>query len=320
MIRRSLGQSGLSAPPIMLGGNVFGWTADRQTSFDVLDAYVDAGGVLIDTADVYSAWLPGHQGGESETLIGEWLRESGRRSSVLIATKVGMLDGEGGKGLEPSRIAAAAEASLRRLGVDAIDIYFAHCDDPEVPIPEYLGAFDKLVRSGKVNAIGASNFTAQRLAEALEVSDVNELAKFSIVQPRYNLVERGEYEGALQDLIVTQGLAAVPYFALASGYLTGKYRHPADLYASQRGEWIRPVMEGCGPQILAVMDQISKEVGASHVAIAIAWLLAQPGVAAPIASATSVSQVRHLMAAIELRLSDDQIERLTVSGGPPQRA
>lgn len=312
--QRPLGGSGLSTPPLMLGGNVFGWTSDREHSFAVLDAFVDGGGRLIDTADVYSAWVPGHQGGESETVIGEWLARSGRRQDVLIATKVGMLPGEGGKGLEGSRIVAAVEASLRRLGTDVIDLYFAHRDDQETPLEETIEAFDRLVKAGKVRSLGASNFTADRLSEALRVSDSHGWARFTVLQPHYNLLEREIFEGPLQDLCVAENIGVVPYYGVAGGYLTGKYRTKQDLGKSPRGTRVEDYMNGNGPAVLAAMDAIATETGASLAAIALAWLAAQPAVTAPIASATSVAQLGELLASMNLSLTAEQVTRLDEAG------
>lgn len=312
--QRPLGGSGLSTPPLMLGGNVFGWTSDRERSFAVLDAFVDGGGRLIDTADVYSAWVPGHQGGESEIVIGEWLARSGRRQDVLIATKVGMLPGEGGKGLEGSRIVAAVEASLRRLGTDVIDLYFAHRDDQETPLEETIEAFDRLVKAGKVRSLGASNFTADRLSEALRVSDSHGWARFTVLQPHYNLLEREIFEGPLQDLCVAENIGVVPYYGVAGGYLTGKYRTKQDLGKSPRGTRVEDYMNGNGPAVLAAMDAIATETGASLAAIALAWLAAQPAVTAPIASATSVAQLGELLASMNLSLTAEQVTRLDEAG------
>jgi aryl-alcohol dehydrogenase-like predicted oxidoreductase len=310
MEQRALGASGLSVAPIMLGGNVFGWTADGPTSNAILDAFVAGGGNFIDTADIYSAFAPGNSGGESETIIGEWLGRNGRRRDIVIATKVGLLDGEGGSGLGAARIAAAAEASLKRLQTDVIDVYFAHRDDPATPLEETLEAFDRLVRAGKVRAIGASNYSASRLAEALAISDRNGWARFTVLQPHYNLLTRDEYEGPLQSLALAETIGVVPYYGLASGYLTGKYRTPDDLSGSRSGA-VKQFMDGKGPALLAVMDAIAAETGASLAAIALAWLKAQPGVTAPIASASRPAQVADLIAAAELTLSDDQLARLT---------
>jgi aryl-alcohol dehydrogenase-like predicted oxidoreductase len=313
---RALGGSGLATAALTLGGNVFGWTADRDRSFAILDAFVDGGGTLIDTADVYSAWHPGNSGGDSELVIGEWLARTGRRNDVLIATKVGMLDGPGGSGLKPSRIAAAVDESLRRLQTDVIDIYFAHRDDQETPFAESLEAFDRLVKAGKVRALGASNFTADRLAEALRVSDANGWTRFTVLQPLYNLLERDKFEGPLQDLCVAENIGVIPYYGIASGYLTGKYRSEADLGKSPRGGRAAGYLKGRGPAILEVMDSIAAETGASLAAIALAWLAAQPAIVAPIASATSLDQLSELMASLTLRLSDDQMARLDEASAP----
>jgi aryl-alcohol dehydrogenase-like predicted oxidoreductase len=313
MKQRTLGASGLSVAPIMLGGNVFGWTADKKTSFAVLDAFAEGGGNFIDTADVYSAWVPGNSGGESETLIGTWLQARGRRDQTVIATKVGMLDGEGGKGLRASRIAAACEASLKRLQTDVIDVYFAHKDDPETPLEEALGAFDALVKAGKVRAIGASNYSPARLAEALAISDQNGWARFTVLQPQYNLLKRDEYEGALQQIAIDEAIGVVPYYGLASGYLSGKYRTPADLSGARAGA-VKKWMEGKGPAVLAVLDTVAAETGASLAAIALAWVKEQPGITAPIASASRPEQVADLITAATLTLTPDQLSRLAVAG------
>lgn len=311
---RELGASGLMTPPLVLGGNVFGWTADKAASFRILDRFVEAGGVMIDTADVYSSWVPGHQGGESETVIGEWLRSSGKRDKVLIATKVGMLDGEGGSGLAPARIAAAAEASLRRLGIDTIDLYFAHQDDEDVPQAEVLAAFDTLIEAGKVRALGASNFHAARLKSALDLATREGLPHYRVLQPEYNLVSRHKFEGELQDLCITHNIGVMPYYGLASGFLTGKYRSEADLGKSVRGGRMGALLEGKGGAVLAAMDAVAAETGASLAQIALAWLAAQDGVTAPIASATSVEQLDELVGAWDVALSKDQLDRLTAAG------
>ncbi|BBE35754.1 aldo/keto reductase [Sphingosinicella microcystinivorans] len=313
MKQRTLGASGLSVAPIMLGGNVFGWTADEKTSFAVLDAFAAGGGNFIDTADVYSAWIPGNSGGESETLIGKWLRGRGRRDKMVIATKVGMLEGEGGKGLKASRIAAACEASLKRLQTDVIDVYFAHRDDPETPLDETLDAFDALVKAGKVRAIGASNYSAERLAEARAISDRNGWARFTVLQPQYNLLKRGDYEGPLQRLAIDEMIGVVPYYGLASGYLSGKYRTPADL-SGARAAAVKKWMDGQGASVLAALDSVSAETGASLAAIALAWVKEQPGITAPIASASKPEQVADLITAATLTLTPDQLSRLTAAG------
>lgn len=314
---RELGSSGLQTPALVLGGNVFGWTAKSETGFDVLDAFVDGGGTMVDTADVYSAWVDGHRGGESETMIGQWIKRRGRRDKVLIATKVGMLPGEGGEKLEPARIAAAADASLKRLGTDYIDLYYAHLDDSYTPLEETLGAFAKLVEQGKVRHLAASNFTAERLVEALEISAVNGWPAFEVFQPEYHLLARSSFEGPLQQLCIDRDIGVVPYFALAAGFLTGKYRSDADVsgprarhvvnYANQRG-WA----------VLAAMDEVSDETGASLAQVALAWNAAKPGVTAPIASATSVGQIKELMCAMELDLGEAQIAKLDAASMPAE--
>lgn len=311
---RRLGASDLKITPLVLGGNVFGWTADRAASFAVLDAFVAGGGTMIDTADVYSAWVPGHSGGESETMIGEWLRASGRRDDVLIATKVGMLPGEGGEKLAPSRIAAACDASLKRLGTDRIDLYFAHQDDDAQPQDAVGEAFARLVEAGKVRVLGASNFHAARLKSAIEGARAAGLPHYQVLQPEYNLVSRAKFEGELQDYCVEYNIGVVPYYGLASGFLTGKYRSRDDLAQSVRGGRMGDLLAGKGTAALAAMDSVAEESGASLAQIALAWLLAQPGVTAPIASATSVAQLEDLLPATELTLWPDQLERLTLAG------
>jgi len=310
---RPLGSSGLSTPRLVLGGNVFGFTVNGDEAFRLLDRFVDAGGTMIDTADVYSAWVPGHRGGESETLLGEWLRRRGRRDDVLIATKVGMLAGEGGEKLEPARIAAAAEASLRRLGTDYIDLYYAHQDDERTPIADSLAAFDRLVQAGKVRAVGASNYSAERLSQALEVAAQEGLTPYSVLQPHYNLVERPAFEGPLQQLCVQQGLGVLPYFGLALGFLTGKYRSPEDEAKSVRGDRAIKYLDDKGRRVLAALDQVAAETGATQAQVALAWLAAQPGVTAPIASATSVAQLEELLPVLTLDLFPAQIDRLTAA-------
>lgn len=310
---RRLGAADLSIAPLVLGGNVFGWTADKATSFAVLDAFVAAGGTMIDTADVYSAWVPGHRGGESETVVGEWLKASGKRASVQIATKVGMLPGEGGAKLAPARIAAACEASLKRLGIDAIDLYFAHQDDDDVPQEAALEAFGKLVDAGKVRVIGASNFSAARLKSALDLATAHRLPHYHVLQPEYNLVSRHRFEGELQDLCVTHNIGVVPYYGLASGFLTGKYRKADDVGKSVRGGRMQPLIDG-KLGVLAAMDAVAEETGATLAQIALAWLAAQPGITAPIASATSVAQMEELAGAMSLTLSREQLDRLTLAG------
>ena len=313
---RALGTSGLSIAPLVLGGNVFGWTADEATSFAVLDAFVAGGGTMIDTADVYTAWIPGHKGGESETVIGNWLKRRGKRDDVQIATKVAMLAPEGMDhgGLSAPVIEAAVEASLKRLQTDYIDLYFAHRDDGDTPLEETLAAFDKLVKAGKVRALGASNYMAERLADALKISGDNGFARFTALQPLYNLMERDDFEGPLQQLCIAEDIGVVPYFGLASGFLTGKYRSEADLEGKPRAYRVKEYLNDKGTAVLAAMDAIAAETGASLPQIALAWIAAQPGLTAPIASATSVAQLEELLPAMSLTLSAEQIAKLDAAG------
>jgi len=314
MTLRRLGSTDLKIAPLVLGGNVFGWTADRAASFAVLDAFVAGGGTMIDTADIYSAWVDGHKGGESESMIGEWLKESGKRDDVLIATKVGMLPGEGGEKLAPARIAAAAEASLKRLGTDRIDLYYAHQDDEDVAQEDVLEAFGKLVDAGKVRVIGASNFHAARLKSAVDAAKTSDLPRYHVLQPEYNLVSRTKFEGELQDYCVTENIGVLPYYGLASGFLTGKYRTKDDLGQSVRGGRMGELLDGKGKAVLDAMDSVVEATGATHAQVALAWLIAQPGVTAPIASATSVKQIEDLLPAMVLELTKDQLEALTDAG------
>jgi aryl-alcohol dehydrogenase-like predicted oxidoreductase len=314
MTQRRLGSTDLKIAPLVLGGNVFGWTADRTTSFAVLDAFVAGGGTMIDTADVYSAWVDGHQGGESESMIGEWLKASGKRDDVLIATKVGMLPGEGGEKLAPARIVAAAEASLSRLGTDRIDLYYAHQDDDSVPQDAVLEAFGTLIDAGKVRVLGASNFHAARLKSAVDAAKASDLPRYHVLQPEYNLVSRHKFEGELQDYCVTENIGVLPYYGLASGFLTGKYRTKDDLGQSVRGGRMGELLEGKGKAVLAAMDTVVEATGATHAQVALAWLMAQPGVTAPIASATSVKQIEDLLPAMSLELTQEQLAALTDAG------
>ncbi len=314
--QRKLGDSGMTTPPLILGGNVFGWSADRAASFAVLDAFVAGGGRMIDTADVYSAWVPGNIGGESETIIGEWLVNRGRRDDVLIATKVGMKpDGPGALSVE--RIANCVEASLKRLRIDCIDLYYAHRDDSETPLEVTLAAFDRLIQAGKVRAIGASNYTADRLALAGEISSEQGLARYTILQPHYNLLVRELFEGPLQDLCLAQGIAVVPYFPLASGFLTGKYRKPSDLEGRARRVAAEKHLNEFGLGVLSALDRIAAETAATPAQIALAWLSEQPAVTAPIASATSVAQVEELLAGMRLKLTPDQLAALDSASAKP---
>ncbi|MEU6041878.1 aldo/keto reductase [Actinomadura sp. NPDC047616] len=303
-----IGHTDLHVGPFCLGGNVFGWSADRDGSFAVLDAYTAGGGDFIDTADVYSAWVDGHTGGESETIIGQWLARRGRRDDVVIATKVGSHPDH--RGLAPSTIRAAAEASLRRLRTDHIDLYYIHRDEPDRPVEEILGALDELVRAGKVRYIGASNIGADRLAEALAASERDGLARFEAVQPEYNLMSRGTYEGALADVAKRNGLSALPYYALASGFLTGKYR-PGTTVDSVRAPRARRYLESeRGPRVLEALDRVAGEQGVEPATVALAWLAAQPTVAMPIASARTVEQLAPLMAVADVTLTAEQLALL----------
>jgi aryl-alcohol dehydrogenase-like predicted oxidoreductase len=301
----TLGKSGLATPPLILGGNVFGWTADAATSFALLDRFVAAGGTMIDTADTYSAWAPGNKGGESETIIGEWLKRRGRRDDVLIATKVGF-DG----GLGAANIARAIDGSLRRLGTDYVDLYYAHRDDPVVPLEETLEAFDRLVKAGKVRALGASQISAERLERALDVSAAAGSTGYSVLQTEYSLVERPGYEAALAGVVEQHGLGMCAFFALANGYLTGKYRAPADTAKSVRGDKVEQYVSGRGPQVLAALDSVAAEANATPAQVALAWVAAQPTVTAPLASARTPEQLDELLGSLELQLTQDQIARL----------
>ena len=319
MTERKLGTSGLTTPPLILGGNVFGWTANRMTSFAILDAFVAGGGRMVDTADSYSSWVPGHSGGESETIIGDWLSGRGRREDVLVATKVGA-EVFGGRGLSPARITSSVEGSLKRLRTEYIDLYFAHYDDPETPLDATLEAFDSLVRTGKVRAIGASNYSADRLRQGLDTSAARGLASYTVLQPEYNLLERDKFEGALQQLCVQRGLAAVPYFALASGFLSGKYRSSADAVNRPRGAAVTRYLNDYGAGVLQAVEAVASEASATPAQVALAWLAAQPAVAAPIASATRVEQVEELLGALHLTLTADQLARLDAASRRRQPA
>ena len=304
--KRMMGSSGIELAPLALGGNVFGWTADRDTSFRILDAFVDAGGSMIDTADVYSAWVPGHAGGESETVIGEWLRrDPAKRDKVIIATKVGFM-----AGLKPDTIAPSCDASLSRLGVTEIDLYYQHKDDESVPLADSLGEFDALKKAGKIREVGLSNFTAPRVEEALAVCHSNHFDLPVALQNWYNMVERDRFEGELEMLAANQGLAVFSYYSLANGFLTGKYRSKDDLGRSPRGLRNIGYLDGKGPRVLAALDQVAAETGASLAAIALAWTMARPTITAPIASATSLEQLNEQLAALTLDLSPAQMELL----------
>ncbi|MFE0184637.1 aldo/keto reductase [Streptomyces olivaceus] len=308
---RPLGSSDLQVFPLALGGNVFGWTADLDQSFAVLDAYTAAGGNFVDTADVYSAWGEGLSGGESETVLGKWLAARGNRDGVVLATKVGQHPEY--PGLSAANIKAAADASLRRLGTDHIDLYYTHYDKPEVPVEEIIGALDELVRAGKVRHIAASNISAERLAASLDFSEREGLARYVALQPHYNLVSRDTYEGGLQDLAARTGLAAVPYYALAAGFLTGKYRPGAAVDSVRAGGAAKHLESERGRRVLAALDEVAGAHDAPVATVALAWLAAQPTVAAPIASARTVEQLPALLGVAELSLTEDEVARLTAA-------
>jgi len=308
MRKRLLGDTGLNVPVIMLGGNVFGWTMDEAASFDLLDRAVDAGLNFIDTADVYSSWVPGHTGGESETILGNWFKKTGKRDQVILATKVGIE-----KGLAPNYIQEAVEDSLRRLQTDYIDLYQAHKDDPKTPLEHTLGAFDRLIQQGKVRFIGASNYSGARVREALEVSKENGLPAYQTLQPHYNLLEREKYEADLAPVAQEYGLGVIPYFSLASGFLTGKYRSKADLAGKTRGGMVEKYLNDRGLDVLQTLDSIAKTHNSTPARVALAWLLARPGITAPIASATTADQLNELVEASELSLERSAIEKLSAA-------
>ena len=310
MARRKLGRTGFEVAPLAFGGNVFGWTADESTSFRLLDAFVAAGFNLVDTADSYSRWAPGHTGGESEMIIGKWIARRGRHDDIVIATKVGSDMGLGYKCLRKDYIMRAVEDSLRRLQVDAIDIYQSHWDDDKTPLDETLDAYARLIGQGKVKAIGASNLTAERLAEALEVSKRHDYPRYETMQPLYNLYDRSTFEGPLAELCTREKIGVITYFSLAAGFLTGKYRSEADFAKSARGAGMKKYLNPRGLRILAALDEVAERVDATPAQVALAWLIARPGVAAPIASATSVEQLDDLIAATRLELDVDATRAL----------
>jgi aryl-alcohol dehydrogenase-like predicted oxidoreductase len=313
MKKRKLGNSGLEVAPLALGGNVFGWTADEPTSFRLLDAFVAAGCNLIDTADMYSTWVPGNKGGESETVLGKWLKRSGNRGKVLIATKVGMEMGPDRKGLSKTYILRAAEDSLRRLQTDRIDLYQSHTDDPGTPLEETLEAYAQLIRQGKVRAIGASNYTAERLKQALEAGARPGVPSYQCLQPLYNLYDRAEYETDLEPLCLEKGVGVIPYFALASGFLTGKYRSEKDLANRSRGDSVKKYLNDRGFRILDALDQVANQYHTVPAVVSLAWLMSRPSVTAPIASATSLDQLSDLIDATRLTLDPSSIERLDLA-------
>ncbi len=308
---RPLGRSSLQVSPLAFGGNVFGWTVDEALSFRLLDAWLDAGFNFVDTADVYSSWVPGHTGGESEIIIGNWFRQSGKRNRVVLATKVGKPMGEGKMGLSPKYIREAVDASLRRLKTDHIDLYQSHDDDADTPLEDTLGAFDQLIRAGKVRVIGASNHSASRLAQALDISDRLGIARYESLQPLYNLYDRAVFEAELQPLCVARGLGVINFYALAAGFLTGKYRTVADAAKSPRGaRTTTTYLNPRGLRILAALDAVAQKYGVTPGQVALAWQMAQPAIAAPIASASTRQQLDELVAAASLNLEADAIKHL----------
>lgn len=316
MEERQIGRSDLWTAPLVFGGNVFGWTADEATSHRLLDHFVDTGFNAIDTANMYSTWVDGHQGGESETIIGSWVAKSGKRDRILLFTKVGMAMGDGSKGLARDYIITQVEDSLRRLQTDYVDLYQSHADDPDVPVDEPLEAYDRLVKEGKVRFIGASNFSAERLAEALDASEAKGLPRYESLQPHYNLYDRAGFEDGLAALVQERQVGVITYYSLASGFLSGKYRSEADLTKSKRGGGIGKYLDDRGKRILAALDSVAAETGAKPAQVALAWLIAQPAVTAPIVSATSTEQWDELAKAASLNLSEAALRTLTEASAP----
>ncbi|CAM3687764.1 aldo/keto reductase [Rahnella victoriana] len=311
MSKRELGRSGIQVPLLTFGGNVFGWTVDQAASFNLLDALLDHKLNFIDTADVYSSWVEGNKGGESETIIGNWLKKTGKRDQVILATKVGKPMGEGKVGLSPRYIREAVEASLKRLQTDYLDLYQSHDDDADTPLAETMAAFDALIKEGKVRAVGASNYSAPRLAEALKVSQENGLARYETLQPQYNLYDRKVYEEALEKVVLDNGLGVINFYGLAAGFLTGKYRTKADAAKSKRGEnVVARCLNERGLKVLAGLDQVAEKHGAQPGQVALAWQIARPGITSPIVSATSLQQLNELAQAATLKLDDADIKTL----------
>lgn len=310
MNKRKLGNTGLEISPLVFGGNVFGWTVDRATSFMLLDAFVAAGFNAIDTADVYSRWVPGHTGGESETIVGDWLKRSGNRNKLIIATKVGMDMGDDKKGLSKSYILRSVDDSLRRLQTDYIDLYQSHRDDPDTPQEETLGAYAELIAQGKVRAIGASNFKADRLATALEISKTTGLPAYRTLQPNYSLLERAEYEDNLEPLCVKEGLGVINYFPLGGGFLTGKYRSESDVAGRARARNVTKYLNERGFKILKALDQVAKKYDANPARVSLAWAMSRPSITSPIVSSTNLVQLNDLMSSVELSLDKDSVELL----------
>lgn len=310
MNKRPLGRSGLQVAPLCFGGNVFGWTVDEPTAFTLLDRFLDSGFNFVDTADVYSRWKPGNAGGESETIIGNWLKRSGKRDKVVIATKLGFEMAPDKKGLSRAYMMQAVEASLARLQTGYFDLYQSHTDDQSTPIDETLEAYRQLIQQGKVRAIGASNYTADRLTQALDISEAKGLPRYESLQPNYNLYNRDEYESALEPICLARTLGVIPYYSLASGFLTGKYRSQADLSKSPRGQGIAKYLNERGFRILNALDQVAEKHKATPAQVALAWLIARPSITAPIASATTSEQLDELMGAVKLKLDDLSIQIL----------
>lgn len=310
MQKRILGKTGLEVSPLTLGGNVFGWTIDEQQSFEILSAWVAAGFNFIDTADSYSNWIPGNKGGESETIIGNWIKKQGNRSEVIISTKLGSEMGPGKKGLSKKYILEAAEASLLRLQSDYIDLYQSHWPDPSTPHEESLEAYSRLLKEGKVRAIGASNFSAQQLTDSLEASRVNNLPSYQTLQPLYNLYDRAVFEQELEKICLDNNIGVINYYALASGFLTGKYRSESDFSKSPRGGGVKKYLNDLGLRILKALDEVAERYNSTPASVSIAWLLTRPVVSAPIASATSIEQLNDLSEAVKLQLDKDAVELL----------
>lgn len=310
MEKRKLGNSGLEVAPLAFGGNVFGWTVDEPTSFALLDAFVEAGFNLIDTADMYSRWVQGHSGGESETIIGKWLKRSGKRAKVVIASKVGKEMGPNSQGLSKPYILQAVEDSLQRLQTDYIDLYQSHADDPETPLEETLEAYDQLIRQGKVRAVGASNYSAQRLAQSLEVSEQTGYPRYESLQPLFNLYDREDYEKELEPLCREKGLGVISYFSLASGFLTGKYQSKDNLSKSARGDFVKKYLNERGFRIIEALDRVAQQHNMTPVKIALAWLISHPSITAPIASATNLEQLNELIEATTIELNPSVIDLL----------
>ena len=305
--KKKIGNTQLEVAPLAFGGNVFGWTIDQPTSFELLDSFVDSGLNLLDTADVYSAWKEGNVGGESETIIGNWFKRSGKRNKIVLATKCGFDGSTDKKNLSAAHIHKAVDASLKRLQTDHIDLYQAHSDDEKVPLEETLEAFDQLIKMGKVGAIGASNYSAARLKEALKVSDQNSFARFQCLQPEYNLYVRASYEDAVEELCVKENIGVISYFSLARGFLSGKYRTEEDLALSARGAGVKAYLNERGFRILAALDKLAQEYSSTPSRIALAWLMARPSITAPIASATNLNQLDDLIASTKIILSPEAV-------------